>query len=35
MQTEFDLPTLVVRTDDGYDPHLDGIVDWIVDQTRR
>jgi hypothetical protein len=35
MQTEFDLPTLPVRTDDGYDPPLDEIIDWIVDQTRR
>lgn len=35
MQTEFDLPLLAVRTDDGYDPSLPSIVDWIVAQTRR
>jgi predicted kinase len=34
MVTEFDLPLLPVRTDDGYDPPLDEIVDWIVDRTR-
>lgn len=35
MRTEFDLPTLRVRTDDGYDPTIPSIVEWIVDQTRR
>jgi predicted kinase len=35
MQTEFDLPTLDVRTDDGYDPPLPEIVDWVIERTRR
>ncbi len=35
MQNEFALPTLTVRTDDGYDPQLPEILDWIVEQTRR
>jgi predicted kinase len=34
MVTEFDLPLLPVRTDDGYDPPLDEVVEWIVDRTR-
>lgn len=34
MQTQFDLPLLRVATDDRYEPPLDDIVDWIVDQTR-
>ena len=34
-RTEFDLPLLPVRTDDGYEPPLADIVDWIIDQTRR
>jgi predicted kinase len=33
-ETDFDLPLLRVRTDDGYDPPLDKIVDWIINQTR-
>ncbi|HEV7763012.1 MAG TPA: AAA family ATPase [Acidimicrobiales bacterium] len=32
MRTEFDLPMLRVNTDDGYDPGLDHIVDFV---TRR
>ena len=35
MRTDFDLPTLRVNTDDGYDPALPEIIDWIVDRTRR
>ncbi len=35
MRTEFDLPTLRVNTDDGYDPEFPSIVEWVVDQTRR
>ena len=35
MQRDFDLPLLHVTTDDGYDPPLDAIVDWLVDRTRR
>lgn len=35
MMRDFDLPLLRVATDDGYDPSLETIVDWIVDQTRR
>ena len=35
MRGEFELPTLRVATDDGYDPTLDSIVDWVIDQTRR
>lgn len=35
IQNEFHLPLLRVATDDGYDPRLDEVVDWIVDQTRR
>ena len=34
MQTDFDLPLLRVATDDGYDPRLDEIVDWVIVQTR-
>ena len=33
MQTDFDLPLLRVATDDGYDPPLEAIVDWVVDRT--
>jgi hypothetical protein len=35
MQTEFDLPLLRVRTDDGYHPSIDEILTWIIDQTGR
>ena len=31
MQTDFDLPVLEVDTDDGYDPGLDLIIDFLVD----
>ena len=34
LQVDFDLPTLRVRTDDGYAPPLDDIVGWVVDRTR-
>jgi len=34
-QSEFDLPLLRVATDDGYAPHLDEVVSWIIDHTRR
>lgn len=34
MQTGFDLPLLTVQTDDGYDPPLTDIVDWIIDRTQ-
>lgn len=34
MRTEFDLPTLRVRSDDGFEPALPSIVEWVVDQTR-
>ena len=33
MQTEFDLPLLPVRTDDGYDPGLDELVEFVVTAT--
>jgi predicted kinase len=35
MVTEFELPMLPVRTDDGYDPPLGGIVDWVIERTRQ
>jgi predicted kinase len=35
MQTDFDLPLLRVVTDDGYEPALTEVVDWIIDRTRR
>ncbi len=35
MRTDLGLPTLTVRTDDGYDPPLEHITDWIVAQTVR
>lgn len=34
-RTEFDLPLLPVRTDDGYEPPSADIVDWIIEQSRR
>jgi hypothetical protein len=34
MRTDFELPTLRVRTDNGYDPEISSIVEWVVDQTR-
>jgi predicted kinase len=33
MQTEFDLPLFRVATDDGYEPPLSDIVEWIIEQT--
>ena len=36
MMTDFDdfgVPTLDVRTDDGYEPSLDEIVDWVISST--
>lgn len=35
MVTSFDAPVLEVRTDDGYDPSLDRVADWVVAATRR
>jgi adenylylsulfate kinase-like enzyme len=35
MQEEFDLPLLCVRTDEAYDPHLEQILNWIIQQTDR
>jgi predicted kinase len=35
MQTEFAVPTLHVRTNDGYDPRLETVIEWVVDQTRH
>jgi hypothetical protein len=31
MQTDFDLPVLEVNTDDGYEPGLDVIIDFLID----
>jgi len=31
MQTDFDLPVLKVDTDDGYEPGLDLIIDFLID----
>ena len=33
MLTDFEFPTLRVATDDGYDPPLEQIVDWLIDHT--
>jgi predicted kinase len=35
MVTDFALPLLPVRTDDGYEPSLDEIVDWVIERTRH
>ncbi|MDP1794000.1 MAG: hypothetical protein Q8K63_07655 [Acidimicrobiales bacterium] len=35
MLRDFDLPLLPVTTDNGYDPSIEVIVDWVVEQTRR
>jgi hypothetical protein len=35
MRVDFDLPLLTVRTDDGFDPPLADIVDWVIDQTMK
>jgi predicted kinase len=34
MRTDFDLPILRVNTDDGYEPGLDGIIDFVIDGTQ-
>jgi hypothetical protein len=34
MQTDLGLPTLTVTTDDGFDPPVDDVVEWVIDQTR-
>lgn len=34
MLTTFELPTLTVRTDDGYDPPVERIVDWVIEYTH-
>ena len=34
MRLDFDLPVLPVRTDDGYDPSIGAILDWIIEHTR-
>jgi predicted kinase len=33
MTTDFDLPTLTVRTDDGCEPPLDQVVEWVIERT--
>ncbi|MEM7247767.1 MAG: hypothetical protein AAF533_20690 [Acidobacteriota bacterium] len=33
MQTEFDVPSLRVNCDDGHEPTLDAIIDWIAGQA--
>lgn len=35
MVTEFDLPSVRVSTEDGYDPSLDHLVGWVIDTTSR
>ncbi len=30
MRTDFDVPTLTVRTDDGYDPTIEAVVDFVI-----
>ncbi len=30
---EFGAPTLAVHTDDGYEPTLNAIVDWLISRT--
>jgi predicted kinase len=34
MRVDFGVPTLRVRTDDGYDPGLDAIVDFVITRPR-
>jgi hypothetical protein len=34
MITDFNLPSLTVCTDDGYDPPLDRVVEWVIDRTH-
>ena len=36
MLSQFDdLPLLRVHTDDGYDPPLEDVIDWIIERTRE
>ena len=35
MRVDFGLPTLRVNTDDGYEPGLDAIVDFVITRTQR
>ncbi|HVM13209.1 MAG TPA: hypothetical protein VM287_02650 [Egibacteraceae bacterium] len=30
MATEFAVPTLQVRTDEGYEPSVDLIIEWVI-----
>ncbi len=34
MLTTFDLPTLTVRCEDGYDPSIERIVDWVIETSH-
>lgn len=34
MVTSSELPTLTVRTDDGYDPPLELVMEWVIDRTN-
>lgn len=34
MVKDFDVPLLHVHTDNGYDPSLDEIVQWVISNTR-
>jgi hypothetical protein len=34
MVTNFELPTLTVRTDDGYNPPLEHVMEWVIDRTN-
>lgn len=34
MVTSFDLPTLTVNTDDGYDPPLVDVAKWVIERTH-
>lgn len=34
MVTRFGLPMLTVNTDDGYDPPLEHVVEWVVERLR-
>lgn len=34
MVTDFALPTMTVHTDDGYDPPLPQVVEWVIDRTQ-
>jgi hypothetical protein len=35
MRTEFDVPVLSVRTDDGYEPRLDAVLDFVTRPAPR